>query len=171
MTEYMLITRGTDINQPYIPGNLGPLSPGTELKVIDTDTGSTLGPNTDGELWVRGYKMFAGYLDTKNIDNDGLDGEGWYRTGDIGHYDERGNVFITDRLKEVMRIGVKNMSIKISPVEIEHYLLTHPSIAECAVVGVNNRARAHWPRAYVVLKSGAPVVTGDDIEKFVSGIY
>ena len=175
MTEYYLVTEIFNIGlaraQTYIPGSLGPISPGTEVKVVDLSTGATLGPNTDGEVCVRGNKLFAGYLNNGKAYREAVDGEGWYRTGDIGHYDERENIFITDRLKEVIRIGVGNQYINISPVEIEHYLLTHPSIAECAVVGVNNRARAHWPRAYVVLKPGAPVATGPEIEKFVSGKY
>jgi len=152
-------------------GSLGPISPGSEVKVVDLSTGAALGANTDGEICVRGNKMFAGYLNNEKAYREAVDGEGWYRTGDIGHYDERENIFITDRLKEVIRIGVGNQYINISPVEIEQYLLTHPSIAECAVVGVNNRAGTHWPRAYVVQKVGAPVVNETDIEKFVAGIF
>ncbi|CAG2181425.1 unnamed protein product, partial [Oppiella nova] len=56
MTEYLFICRGTAVDQPYIPGSAGPVSPGTELKVVDLHTGATLGPNTDGELCVRGNK-------------------------------------------------------------------------------------------------------------------
>ncbi|CAG2181793.1 unnamed protein product, partial [Oppiella nova] len=96
-----------------------------------------------------------------------VDGEGWYRTGDIGHYDEKERLFITDRLKEVVRIGVDNHYINISPVEIEQYVLTHPAVAEVAVVGVNNRAGTHRPRAYVVLQSGH-TVSADDLQIFVS---
>ena len=87
----------------------------------------------------------------------------------IGHYDDRERVFITDRVKEVIRIGIDNHYINISPVEIEQFLLTHPSIAEVVVVGVNNKAGTHWPRAYVVRKTGN-TVTGHEIEKYVSGM-
>ncbi|CAG2174193.1 unnamed protein product, partial [Oppiella nova] len=82
--------------QTYIPGSLGPISPGTEVKVVDLSTGATLGPNTDGEVCVRGNKLFAGYLNNEKAYREAVDGEGWYRTGDIGHYDERENIFITD---------------------------------------------------------------------------
>ncbi|CAG2176190.1 unnamed protein product, partial [Oppiella nova] len=96
-----------------------------------------------------------------------VDGEGWYRTGDIGHYDEKERLFITDRLKEVVRIGVDNHYINISPVEIEQYVLTHPAVAEVTVVGVNNRAGTHRPRAYVIVKEGN-TVSAEELQKFVS---
>ncbi|CAG2175240.1 unnamed protein product, partial [Oppiella nova] len=70
-------------------------------------------------------------------------------------------------LKEVVRIGIDNHYINISPVEIEQFLLTHPSIAEVAVVGVNNKSGTHWPRAYVILKPGVTGITAEGIEKFV----
>ena len=164
MTEYLRVSKGTDVNDDYIPGNAGPVSPNTELKVVDLNSGESLGPNTDGEICIRGNKMFSGYLNNEKA----FDSEGWYRTGDIGHYDEKKRIFITDRLKEVIRIGVDNHYINISPVEIEQFLLTHKSIAEVAVIGVLNKAGTHRPRSYVVLRDGHNV-TEKEIQKFVSG--
>lgn len=112
--------------------------------------------------------MFCGYLKEGKVSLEAFDNEGWYHSGDIGHYDEKGRIFITDRLKEVVRIGVDNHYINISPVEIELFLLTHKSIAEVAVVGVNNKTGTHWPRAYVLLKEGH-TATEQEIQKFVSG--
>ena len=169
MTECLMVSSGPDPNDPFIPGNVGKVCPGTEVKIVDLSTGEALGPNIDGEICVRSNKMFSGYLNNPKATAEAFDSEGWYRTGDIGHYDESERIFITDRLKEVVRIGIDNHYINISPVEIEQFLLTHKSIAEVAVVGVNNRTGTHWPRAYVVLKEGQ-TATEKEIQKFVSGM-
>ncbi|CAG2109625.1 unnamed protein product, partial [Medioppia subpectinata] len=168
MTEFVWVTTGSNTYEDYIPGNTGNVAPGCEVKVIDLNTGESLGPNQDGEICVRGNKLFAGYLNNEKATKEAIDKDGWYRTGDIGRYDERERIFITDRLKEVVRIGIGNHYINISPVEIEQYLLTHPSIAEVIVVGVNNKSGTHWPRAYVVLKPNVSGITSTQIEKYVS---
>ena len=168
MTECGLVASGADLDEQFIPGNVGPVVAGLELKVIDLKTGESLGPNTDGEICIKGKRLFAGYLNEGEISYEAFDSEGWYRTGDIGHYDEKEYLFITDRVKEVMRINYGDHLINISPVEIEHFLLTHKSIAEVAVVGVFNRAGTHCPRAYVVLKQGH-TATDQEVKKFVAG--
>ncbi|CAG2117093.1 unnamed protein product [Medioppia subpectinata] len=168
MTEFIWVTGGSDPNEEFIPGNAGNVAPGCEVKIVDSNTGESLGTNQDGEICVRGNKLFAGYFNNEKATKAAFDENGWYRTGDIGRYDERERIFITDRLKEVVRIGIGNHYINISPVEIEQYLLTHPSIAEVAVVGVNNKSGTHWPRAYVVLKPNLSDITSTQIEKYVS---
>jgi long-subunit acyl-CoA synthetase (AMP-forming) len=171
MTEFCWVTTGSNTSDEFIPGNAGTVAPGCELKIIDLTTGESLGPGRDGEICVRGNKLFAGYLDNEKANLEAIDRDGWYRTGDIGRYDSKERLFITDRLKEVVRIGIDNHYINISPVEIEQFLLTHPSIAEVAVVGVNNKSGTHWPRAYVILKPGVTGTTAEGIEKFVFGMY
>ncbi|XP_054152787.1 uncharacterized protein LOC128951566 [Oppia nitens] len=169
MTEYLFITAGRNIADEFKSGNCGPVSPGTECKVADLATGQPLGPNSDGELCVRGLKLFAGYVNNDRAFGEAFDSDGWYMTGDIGHYDLSGNIYITDRLKEIIRVADGNLYVNVSPVEIEQFLLTHPSIAEAAVVDVNNRSGSQWPRAYVKLNSGQTTVVSDiDIKKFVA---
>ncbi|CAG2179281.1 unnamed protein product, partial [Oppiella nova] len=129
MTEFFWVTNGSDYNDEYIPGNTGTVAPGCQLKVIDLTTGESLGPGRDGEICIRGNKLFVGYLDNETANLEAFDRDGWYHTGDIGRYDLRERLFIVDRLKEVVRIGIDNHYINISPVEIEQFLLTHPSIA------------------------------------------
>ncbi|XP_054153125.1 uncharacterized protein LOC128951863 [Oppia nitens] len=168
MTEFLWVSTGSKINDKFESGNVGQVAPGCELKICDLSTGQPLCPNQDGEICIRGNKLFMGYLDSDDrINREAIDEDGWYRTGDIGHYDQRERLFITDRLKEVVRIGIDNHYINMSPVEIEMFVLTHPAVSEVAVVGVNNSAGTHWPRAYVVRKPGH-TVTGDDIVKFVA---
>ncbi|CAG2107844.1 unnamed protein product [Medioppia subpectinata] len=168
MTELTWVTDGSDLNDEFIPGNTGNVSPGCEVKVIDLNTGESVGPNQDGEICVRGEKLFAGYLNNEMATKAAINRDGWYRTGDIGRYDDRERIFITDRLKDVFHVVVNNHYMNVSPVEIEQHLLTHPSIAEVAVVGVNNKAGTQWPRAYVVLKANVSNITGTQIDEYVS---
>ncbi|XP_054154023.1 uncharacterized protein LOC128952629 [Oppia nitens] len=172
MTEYFWVTIGNafdNSNDEFVSGNAGQVAPGCQLKIIDLSTGQALGANQDGEICIRGNKLFMGYLDSNDrLDSVVIDEDGWYRTGDIGHYDDRERLFITDRLREVMHIFIDNHYKNVSPVEIEMFVLTHPAVSEVAIVGVNNSADNHWPRAYVVIKQGH-TVTANDIIDFVAG--
>ncbi|CAG2113851.1 unnamed protein product [Medioppia subpectinata] len=127
---------------------MGQPSRNTEIKVVDINTGHSLPVNTEGLICVRGPKLFTGYLNIGSTDD--IDSEGWLRTGDIGHYDERHRLFITDRIKEL----IKWMTYQVSPTELELFLQTHPSVAEVAVIGVSHCTETQWPRAYVVRRPG-----------------
>jgi len=164
MTEYLPITAVRDFGSEFKPGNLGRVTANTELKVIDINTGKSLGPNIDGEICVRGTKMFSGYLNNESETKAIIDSDGWLHTGDIGHYNQNECLFITDRMKEIM----KYCGGTISPVEIEQFLLTHESVAEVAVVVVKHMTDNQWPRAYVKVKEGK-TVTEEELKKFVAG--
>ncbi|CAG2111068.1 unnamed protein product, partial [Medioppia subpectinata] len=125
MTEYCGLTSP---DGEYIPGCVGRPSDNTDMKVIDSK-GNSLGPDLDGELCVRGPKLFSGYLNNVLATNEAIDDHGWLRTGDIGHYDSRHRFFITDRLKELIKYGTK----QVSPTELEQFLLTHEAVAEAVV--------------------------------------
>ena len=166
MTEFFLITKFPDIEPiEYIPGNCEHISWDTQLKVIDLTTGKSLGPDIDGEICVKGSKMFSGYLNNESETKATIDSEGWLHTGDIGHYDQNERIFITDRIKNVIKVGV----VTISPSEIEQFLLTHECIAEVVVVGVKHRVETQWPRAYVRVKEGKSV-TVEEINQFIAGL-
>ena len=164
MTEYFPISDCGKDSQ-YFPGNTGKVTPNTELKIIDINTGLSLGPNFDGEICVRGEKMFSGYLNNDLATNETIDKEGWLHTGDIGHLNESHCLFITDRLKELIKYQTK----AVSPTEIEQFLLTHPCVAEVAVVGVTHIRDNQWPRAYVKVKPGM-TVSEEELMKYVSGM-
>ena len=103
MTEYGLLTLYPDFeNTEYIPGNLGRPAHNTEIKIIDIYNGQSLGPNIDGEICVKGPKMFSGYLNNVIATNEAIDQNGWLHTADIGHYDNKNRIFITDRLKTIV---------------------------------------------------------------------
>ncbi len=130
---------------------IGPPIPNTEVKVVDIATGLERGPNEDGEIWVRGPQVMKGYLNRPEATAAMIDAAGWLHTGDIGHADEEGCFFIVDRLKEL----IKYKGMQIAPAELEAVLLGHPSVADAAVVPLDNEDAGQVPKAFVVLKSDA----------------
>jgi len=158
------------INPPsntYIPGCVGQVSPGMELKIIDIQTKKSLPANQTGEICVRGPMMFKGYLNNPEATANTIDSDDWLHSGDVGHYNEDGNLFITDRIKEM----IKYRMYTLFPVEVEACLLEHEAIAEAVVVGVKHKRDGEWPRAYVKLKDNQEVknISPEDIEKYVAG--
>jgi 4-coumarate--CoA ligase len=166
LTEFNNLVSSASIEDTdYIPGNVGHVSWLTELKIVDINTGLSLGPNIDGEIWVRGPQMFSGYLNNIEATKETIDSDGWLHTGDIGHYDQNERIFITDRIKDMIKYGV----LPVSPSEIEQFLLTHESVAEVAVVGIKHEIEDQWPRAYVKLKEGKSA-TEEELIKYVAGL-
>jgi len=90
--------------------------------------------------------------------------DGWLHTGDIGHIDADGHLWIVDRLKEL----IKYKGFQVPPAELEALLLTHPDVADAAVVGVPDEEVGEIPAAYVVLKPGAQA-SAEDVQAFVAG--
>lgn len=105
MTEapVVLLNRLSFIDKEASQGSLGKPLPNTEVKIINTDdpTGTPLGPNEPGELLVKGTQVMRGYLN-RSQENVFLDG--WFRTGDMMYYNDQGYLFITDRLKELIKV-------------------------------------------------------------------
>jgi fatty-acyl-CoA synthase len=114
---------------------LGRPPPQTEVKIVNLATGKTVPCGTIGEICTRGYLVMAGYLGDQEATAAAIDAEGWLHTGDLGSMDERGYCRIAGRLKEMIIRGGEN----IYPREIEAVLLSHPGVAEVAVVGVPDR--------------------------------
>ena len=92
-------------------------------------------PAEDGEIWVRGPQVMQGYFKRPDETRATLDAEGWLHTGDIGHADADGDFFIVDRLKEL----IKYKGMQVPPAELEAVLLSHPSVADAAVVPLERR--------------------------------
>ncbi len=127
--------------------------PGVELKVVDVD-GATLPAGEAGEVWVRGYNVMKGYLDDPEATAAAIV-DGWLRTGDIGVLDARGNLKITDRLKDMFIVGGFNAY----PAEIESALLEHPAVGEVAVIGVPDERMGEVGMAFVVRKAALDEAT------------
>lgn len=124
--------------------------PGVELRIVD-NADQPLPPGQPGEVLIRGYNVMQGYFEDPASTEETITAEGWLRTGDIGVLDAAGYLRITDRLKDMYIVGGFNCY----PAEIEEVLLTHPAIAQVAVVGVADERLGEVGRAFVVLRSGA----------------
>jgi acyl-CoA synthetase (AMP-forming)/AMP-acid ligase II len=124
--------RGTE------PGSCGRLMPNTELRVLDS-----------GELLLRGPQVAAGYLNRPDATAELIDADGWVHTGDAGRVDDAGNVFIVDRLKELIKVN----ALQVAPAELEAVLGMHPAVAECAVVPRPDERCGEVPVAVVVRRA------------------
>lgn len=131
--------------------------PDTEVRVVD-GAGRSLPPGEAGEVVVRGYNVMRGYFEDPDATAKAIDADGWLHTGDIGVLDDRGNLRITDRLKDMYVVGGFNAY----PAEIEQVLATHPSVAESAVIGVAEERLGEVGKAFVVPRPGASV-DGDEL--------
>ncbi|XP_059473268.1 uncharacterized protein LOC132195343 [Neocloeon triangulifer] len=142
----------------------GRLQPHFEGKVLDLLTGKKLGPHEVGELYLRTPLITKGYLKPGNqVDSSLIDKDGWMKTGDLCFMDEKGNVYIKDRVKFTYRYK----SVIISPIEIEAVLQEHPDVQETGVVGIPDLDAVHVSRALVVLKPGRKC-TAKELCKFVA---
>lgn len=141
-----------------------------------------VGPHISGELWVRGPQIMKGYHENEKATNETVTADGWLRTGDIGHYDENSEFYITDRLKELIKVK----GFQVPPAELEEILRDHPDIADAAVsfqdefvllaafktlscfqvIGIPHKNSGELPRAYVVKKNEN--VTEKDIKDYVA---
>ncbi|CEL04988.1 hypothetical protein ASPCAL06110 [Aspergillus calidoustus] len=152
-TETLLIALQID-ERSRVPGSSGTLVHGIEARVIDLDSGADLGPGQKGEILVRNtLARFAGYKDNAEANKD-FDEEGWFHSGDVGFFDERSNVFIVDRLKELLRVG-DGYGTHVSVGEFEAVLFDHPAVATAIVVGIRDvETQQEHPTAFVILQPG-----------------
>ncbi len=162
MTELSPVSHATP-SGGFKPGSVGVTVPNTEVQIVDPATGSSLGVGDDGEIWVRGPQVMKGYLNNEAATRATIDENGWLHTGDIGHIDDDGHLFVVDRLKEL----IKYKGFQVPPAELEALLLTHPDIADVGVIGLPDEEAGEIPAAYVVLKPGRDT-SAADIQRFVA---
>jgi acyl-CoA synthetase (AMP-forming)/AMP-acid ligase II len=136
--------------------------PSTECKIIDLADGHTLGSEALGEIMARGPQVMLGYLDNAQATAQTLEPDGWLHTGDVGAFDADGYLRIVDRVKEI----IKYNAYQVAPAELEGVLLSHPAIADAAVIPSPDAAAGEVPKALVVLRPGAQVGT-DELLTFV----
>jgi long-chain acyl-CoA synthetase len=137
-------------------GSIGVPLPGNEMKIIDSN-GKNLPPNTKGEILVKGDNVMKEYFKNPEANAESLK-ERWLYTGDIGHMDEDGFFYITDRKKDMIIRGGEN----IYPREIEEVLYSHPAVSLATVIGVRDKIYGELPKAFIVLKEGK-TATAEDI--------
>lgn len=115
---------------PVKSGACGTVVRNAELKIADPDTGSSLPRNSPGEICIRGHQIMKGYLNDPVATAATIDKEGWLHPGDIGFVDDDNELFIVDRLKEL----IKYKGFQVAPAELESLLISHSDINDVAVV-------------------------------------
>jgi len=126
----------------------------TDSRIIDPSSFRELGPNEVGEIIIRGPQVFRGYWKQDKATADAFiehDGKRFFRSGDLGYYDEDGYFFITDRLKRMINCS----GFKVWPAEVEAMLYAHPDIQEACVIAAKDAHRGETVKAVVVLKPAA----------------
>lgn len=152
MTETSPVTHSSPADPAQMKhGSVGPPAPNTECKLIDPATGAELGTRQEGELCVRGPQIMKGYLNNAEATARTIDSDNWLHTGDIGYADEDGHFYIVDRVKEL----IKYKGFQVAPAELEAILLTHPAVADAAVIPLRDDEAGEVPKAFVVLKGEA----------------
>jgi acyl-CoA synthetase (AMP-forming)/AMP-acid ligase II len=149
-----------DADAETISRTVGKPIEGTEVIVADPH-GNPLKPGENGEVLVRGYNVMRGYFEDPDATARAIDRDGWLHTGDVGAFDDDGNLRITDRLKDMFVVGGFNAY----PAEIEQAITRHAEVSEAAVIGVPDERLGEVGRAYVVPRPGA-APTEDEIIAF-----
>ncbi|KAL7108092.1 hypothetical protein ACP275_06G093500 [Erythranthe tilingii] len=148
---------------PTKSGSCGNVVRNAELKVVDPETGCSLLRNQPGEICIRGPQIMKGYLNDDEATARTIDVDGWLHTGDIGFVDDDDDVFIVDRVKEL----IKFKGFQVPPAELEALLISHPNIADAAVVPQKDEAAGEVPVAFVVPSNGFEL-TEEMVKEFVS---
>jgi len=123
-----------------------------ESKVVDVVTGAELGVGERGEICVRGPNIMRGYWNDPEATARTIDREGWLHTGDVGHGDADGYFYVVDRVKEL----IKYKGMQVAPAELEGLLLSHPAVADAAVIPSPDEEAGEVPKAFVVLRQPVP---------------
>ncbi|KAF2115195.1 hypothetical protein BDV96DRAFT_493550 [Lophiotrema nucula] len=127
----------------------GAIVASTEVKIIKDD-GTEAELNEDGEVLARGPQIVMGYLNNEKATRETFDEDGWLHTGDRGKIDEENMIYITDRIKELIKVK----GIGVAPAELEDLFLGHPKVEDVAVLGIKDDYSGELPKAYIKLKEG-----------------
>ena len=162
MTETSPVTHSSPADPAKMRlGSVGTAAPNTEVKVVDPESGAELGPNQVGEICVRGPQIMKGYLNNPEATARTIDAAKWLHTGDIGYADQDGHFFIVDRVKEL----IKYKGFQVAPAELEAVLLTHPAVADVAVIPARDEEAGEVPKAFVVARQDT---SGEEIMSYVA---
>lgn len=161
LTETSPLTHANPIDQP-IAGSIGIPLPGTDAKIISTETGCDLSFCEEGELVIRGPQVMKGYLNKPEATEEAMK-NGWFHTGDVATMNEEGYFFIVDRLKDMINSG----GYKVWPREVEEVLYANPKVSLALVIGVDDDYFGETVKAFIVPKEEhKTTVTSEEIIDF-----
>ncbi len=161
MTELSPVSHCT-VEGQFRAGTSGVTVSNTESRVVDPDTGEDQDVGGRGELWVRGPQVMKGYLNNEAATAATIDADGWLHTGDVAVIDDAGHMTIVDRLKEL----IKFKGFQVAPAELEALIITHPKVADVAVIGVPDDEAGEVPKAFVTAVDGE-TITLEEIQELV----
>ncbi|XP_043288608.1 4-coumarate--CoA ligase 1 [Venturia canescens] len=162
MTECSGVTFFESSNSKY--ASIGQPISCSEARLVDPLTGQDIAtPGQTGELWLRGPHIMRAYSNNPEATTETVV-EGWLKTGDIAYFDQDHDFFITDRLKELVKVK----GFQVPPAELEAILRTHPDVEDAAVVGIPDARSGEVPKAFVLRKEGA-VLSEEQVQRFVIG--
>ncbi len=161
MTEVNALALLHDLDEPPESRALPGVWPadGIEARVVNPDTGEDLPPGQEGELWLRGRLVTAGYYKNPEETAKAFTSDGWFKTGDLAQPDDAGRIIFRGRLREVLRIS----HFMVAPGEIEAYLMTHPKVLQAFVIGVPDPRTNEAAVAYVIPRPGVEVTEAEMI--------
>jgi acyl-CoA synthetase (AMP-forming)/AMP-acid ligase II len=171
MTEATAAIALWPLGTPVVPGSCGRLLPGVSARIIVPGTSVDAGPGEAGELWITSPALMSGYLSdpdataaTVHVDDDGT---AWLHTGDIARFRDDGELFIIDRLKELIKVK----AFQVAPAELEAVLRAHPLVADAAVIRVPDERTGEAPKAFIVPAAGAAAdeATARELMDYVAG--
>lgn len=163
MTELSVISNLSD--RSSTDDTVGPAIPGFQCKIVDPSTGRTLAVKEVGEVCFKGEQVMLGYFRNPKVTAETIDQDNWCHTGDLGYLNEKGLLYITGRIKEL----IKYKGFQVSPSEIEAVILSHPGVKDVAVVGKPDEVNGEIPVAFVVRQPGSNTVSAKDIVDFANG--
>ena len=152
----------TDDSLELRVNTVGRAMPYVETKIVDPDTGRTLGPGEVGEFCSRGYNTMKGYYKMEEATRQVIDKDGWLHSGDLATVDENGYYKITGRIKDMIIRGGEN----IYPKEIEEFLYTIPDIQDVQVIGVPSQRFGEEVMACIVRREGS-AITEEEVKELV----
>ena len=134
--------------------------PGVEIRIVDVDNNRDCEVGEVGEIWCRTAQNMLGYWKRPDDTAKAITSDGWFKTGDAGYIDADGYVYIHDRVKDMIVSGGEN----VYPAEVENVLMSHPAIADVAVIGIPHEKWGETALAVVVKAQGAEVTEQEIID-------
>lgn len=145
------------------PGSCGTVVRNAEVKIVDTETGMTLPYNQPGEICIRGPQIMKGYLNDPQATANTIDKDGYLHTGDVAFIDEDEEMFIVDRVKEI----IKFKGFQVPPAELEALLQAHEEVHDAAVVSRKDDVAGEVPVAFVVRAAGS-TISEEEVKDYIA---